>query len=236
MISCLIPAYNAAAWIEKAIQSVLEQKLPPQEVLVYDDGSTDDTAAVVGRFRDRRVILLPGKPNRGASYARNMLMGHAQGQYFVWQDADDWSHPDRFEKQFHFIVQNSLVGCGTGLVFVTNGVHGYTPGPTVGRENVRVAQQGGAMGCFGATFMFHRRVFDHGIRFNTDLRIGEDQNFQVKIQSAWPKMLDNIEEVLYYYRIHPESVYQTFMRTQVGNSEAAQKVQWDEIGQLKAKG
>jgi len=96
-VSVVIPAYNAAKDIAGAIESCLAQKLRPSEILVVDDGSSDDTPAVVASFPP--PVRLLRKPNGGPASARNLGISQAQGNWVALLDADDKWHPEKLERQ-----------------------------------------------------------------------------------------------------------------------------------------
>jgi len=87
-VSVVIPAYNAAWCVAKAIESVLVQEGADFEIIVVDDGSTDDTAAVLARYGD--AIRVVRQRNQGLSAARNAGIRAAQGEFVAFLDADDW--------------------------------------------------------------------------------------------------------------------------------------------------
>lgn len=98
VVSVVIPAYNAAAFLRAAIASCLRQTLPDLEVLVVDDGSADATVAVAEEFTtDDRVRVLRLGANRGVSAARNAALDAARGRWIATLDADDWMTDDRLE-------------------------------------------------------------------------------------------------------------------------------------------
>jgi glycosyltransferase involved in cell wall biosynthesis len=97
-ISVVIPAYNASGTIEATIESVLRQTLPPDEILVLDDGSTDETASIVRSYEPR--ITLFHQPNGGVASALNWLCQHAQGDVVAILGADDIWHPRYLEVQW----------------------------------------------------------------------------------------------------------------------------------------
>lgn len=96
-VSIIIPCYNASATIVEAVNSALAQSMRNCEVVVVDDGSTDDSAAQLGRFTGRIVLLR--QPNRGACAARNLGLAHSRGRWIQFLDADDKLHPQKVERQ-----------------------------------------------------------------------------------------------------------------------------------------
>jgi glycosyltransferase involved in cell wall biosynthesis len=101
-ISVLMPAYNAAAYIREAISSVLAQTFRDFELLVINDGSTDNTESIVQSFNDPRVVLI-NKDHEGIAAALNIGLKLAQSSYIARFDADDICQPQRLEKQFNFL-------------------------------------------------------------------------------------------------------------------------------------
>lgn len=91
-VTVVIPCFNGAAFLGAAIDSVLAQSLTPLEVIVVDDGSTDDSPSIAESFGS--AVRLYREPNRGVSAARNVGIAAAQGEYLVFLDADDLLHPD----------------------------------------------------------------------------------------------------------------------------------------------
>jgi len=102
-VTVLMPAFNAGRFIGASIRSVLQQEFGNFELLVIDDGSTDDTAAVVGGFRDPRVRLLRHEANRGLVDTLNEGLREARGPLVARQDADDLSRRDRLGRQAGYL-------------------------------------------------------------------------------------------------------------------------------------
>lgn len=112
MISVIIPTFNRHESIRKAIHSVLKQTYQDVECLVVDDGSTDDTEAIVKTIKDSRVNYIRYEKNQGACYARNVGIEQALGEYIAFQDSDDdWSDA-KLEKQLQYLLDS-----GADLVF-----------------------------------------------------------------------------------------------------------------------
>ncbi len=99
-ISVLMPTYNRSKMINVAIKSILKQTYRNFELIIYDDGSTDKTAAKLKKRFGSEIIIMRDKVNRGCAYARNKLMEAATGVYACWQDSDDWSNINRLKYQY----------------------------------------------------------------------------------------------------------------------------------------
>ena len=98
-VSVIIPTYNRAHLITRAIRSVLDQTYRDFELIVVDDGSTDNTVEIVNGFNDPRIKYIRHDKNRGAAAARNTGIKAARGSYIAFQDSDDEWLPDKLEKQ-----------------------------------------------------------------------------------------------------------------------------------------
>jgi glycosyltransferase involved in cell wall biosynthesis len=110
LVSVILPVYNRAAWVERAIRSVLAQTWRDFELLVVDDGSTDGTRAVLEQFRDSITIL--EQPHAGAYAARNLALRHARGEAIAFIDSDDAWLPERLALQVPLLQRAEV-----GLVF-----------------------------------------------------------------------------------------------------------------------
>jgi glycosyltransferase involved in cell wall biosynthesis len=98
LVSVLIPCYNAGRWIRETIESVLNQTWQNIEIIVVDDGSSDDSVAVIKHFDSPRIKLIQ-QPNAGAASARNRALSESKGEYIQYLDADDLLSPRKIELQ-----------------------------------------------------------------------------------------------------------------------------------------
>lgn len=101
-ISVIIPTYNRANLIERSVRSVLDQTYDNLEVIVVDDGSTDDTQEVIGKIEDPRLLYKKLSPNQGVSNARNVGVSMATASLIAFQDSDDRWRKDKLEKQMEY--------------------------------------------------------------------------------------------------------------------------------------
>ena len=102
LVSILIPAYNSQEWIKETIESALAQTWTSKEVIVVDDGSTDQTLEIARRYASKHVRVVT-QPNQGAAVARNTAFSLAQGDYIQWLDADDVLDPYKVENQARMV-------------------------------------------------------------------------------------------------------------------------------------
>lgn len=107
-VSVVIPAYNAAWYVGKAIDSVLAQDFTDRELIVVDDGSTDGTAAVLAAYGD--ALRVVRKPNGGMSSARNAGIAQARGEFIAFLDADDWWLPGKLSRQVALMRARPALG------------------------------------------------------------------------------------------------------------------------------
>lgn len=124
-ISVTIPAYNAERTIRATLDSVLEQTLPPDEILVMDDGSSDDTRSIIDSNEPRITVFQP--KNAGSATARNALCACAKGDMIAFLDSDDVWHPRYLEFQKRAFERNP-----TAALFFTGHVDFGDTGDLIG--------------------------------------------------------------------------------------------------------
>lgn len=106
-ISVIIPTYNRGHLILRSINSILNQTYKYFEVLVVDDGSTDDTRKIIENINDKKIRYFRINKNRGGSYARNIGILKASGKYISFQDSDDIYNPYKLENQYKNLVEKN---------------------------------------------------------------------------------------------------------------------------------
>ena len=99
LVSVIMPAFKSEKYIGQAIESILAQTHTHLEILIFEDGSPDQTRAVINRYTDARIVKVLSDQNHGVVYARNALIDLAKGKYIELMDADDIADPTRLEKQ-----------------------------------------------------------------------------------------------------------------------------------------
>jgi len=110
--SIIIPAFNAAATLGRAVESVRTQSWPAHEIIVVDDGSTDSTVEIARQYGD--AVRLIQQPNSGVSAARNAGAAAATGDWLAFLDADDWYAEDRIQLHAEWIAEDATLDFLTG--------------------------------------------------------------------------------------------------------------------------
>ena len=114
IISVLMTCYNSELTIIESIQSIIDQSYESWELIIIDDGSTDGTINLISEFADDRIKIVPLLKNFGRTYALNLGLKIAQGQYIAILDSDDVSESTRLARQVDLLAsRNDLVGVGT---------------------------------------------------------------------------------------------------------------------------
>lgn len=111
-VSVVIPTYNRAGFLPDAIESILCQSFKDYEIIIVDDGSTDNTKQVLKPYLDKIKYIC--KKNGGVSSARNRGIREANGRWIAFLDSDDYWKPEKLEQQLNFIKKNNLKICFTG--------------------------------------------------------------------------------------------------------------------------
>ena len=114
LVSVVIPAYNRAALIGESLESVYAQTYEPLEVIVVDDGSSDDLASALSPYLDRGLRLIRHEVNKGAPAARNTGIAEAKGEFIAFLDSDDLWEPDKTARQVSALLAS---GPETALVY-----------------------------------------------------------------------------------------------------------------------
>ena len=114
MLSALMTTYNSAPYVQATIESVLAQSFTDFELVIVDDGSSDETVDVIRSYQDPRIRLYCRAENKGVGYSLQEALQHVRSPYVIKVDSDDISHPERFAKQLLYLQQHpelSLVKC-----------------------------------------------------------------------------------------------------------------------------
>jgi len=218
-LSVVMAVKNGGVLIADAIKSILGQTFTNFELIIIDDGSTDDTVATVSRFDDPRITLI-SQENQGVSRASNSGLSLARGKYIVRHDHDDLSMPTRFAKQIQFLdnsPQCALLGTAAEV---------WTPtGPTGRFRDLPTSPGAIAFDLiFDSPFvlsscMFRREVLDKVGLFSTDKTRTPMEDYEFVSRVGRHYEMANLAERLVVYREVPNSESSSIRPNQAGASD-----------------
>jgi glycosyltransferase involved in cell wall biosynthesis len=203
LISVIIPCYNQAHFLGEAIESLLGQTYSNVEVIVVNDGSTDDTVEVAARYPGVRCL---SQKNQGLSAARNAGIRASQGGYLVFLDADDRLRPEALETGVEYLrrfPECAFVYGRHQLIAVDGSPLPTLQEPTVEGDHYLALLRDNYIGMH-ATVMYRRAVFDAVGDFNAGFRACEDYDLYLRIAKKFP--VYGHEKVVAEYRQHDSSM------------------------------
>ncbi len=202
-VSVIIPTYNRAPLVGEAIDSLLSQSRPPDEIIVVDDGSTDHTADVLAHYGSSIAVIT--QPNAGLSAARNAGLRAATGDLIAFLDSDDRLMPGSIERRAHLLEQSADFDAVYSNVLMVDmdsqplGLYSQVqPGPRpsgsiffeLARHNLMPVH----------AFMFRRECLDQVGLFDERLKSLEDYDFWLRMAARFRFLY--LDEPLACYRIH----------------------------------
>jgi glycosyltransferase involved in cell wall biosynthesis len=202
MIDILMPVHNCENYVCDAVESMLNQTYQNFRLMVFNDGSTDNTKEILLSYNDNRIRYFESEQNIGCTNALNALLKVSDAKYIARMDADDVSLPNRLELQLNFMESNpDFVLCGSGIcVFGCDypETDGYYPENS---EEIRVNLL--TNNCIGhPTVMFRNGLFTYDNQFEH----AEDYHAWANLSKNKNNLMTNIPEVLLKYRLHSQQV------------------------------
>ncbi len=217
-VSVILPVYNAGHFVEKGIASVLEQTLESLELIVIDDGSTDQTLDILKRLSDKhdRIKVVENEINRGIAHSRNLGISIASGDWIAVLDADDWWDGRRLAILLDVAVEHSADIVADNQFFVANDTSRpwgmLFPEQRISTRLITIDDflrhdMPGKYGTWGLLKPVFRKSFliEHGIRYDKNLRVHEDTAFILQCFVHTPRFVV-CSQPLYYYRLNPGSI------------------------------
>ncbi|MFM6983494.1 MAG: glycosyltransferase family 2 protein [Chitinophagaceae bacterium] len=198
-ISVILPVYNAASFLNEAIDSLLSQTFTDFELLIYDDGSTDNSRSIIDTYQDSRIVRHYSDTNEGLIAVLNKGLSEAKGKYIARMDADDICLPSRFKLQFEFMESHPELGIsGTQLKLIHN--NEPLTRPTTDSA-LRWWFFRGSPFAHPSVILRTSLIREHQLSFNRKAYVAEDYDLWWKM--AFFCKMANLSEVLVLYRIHP---------------------------------
>ena len=198
LISVVIPAYNAAATVLETIESVRAQTFAAFELIVIDDGSTDDTVARLKSVDDPRLRVL-SYPNGGLPVARNRGLAESRGEFVSFIDADDSWTPDKLASQLDSLRRQpdaALAYSWTAFVDA-NGAFLFPKEPSPHEGDVYAELLRENFVASGSNLLVRKRCAEEVGAFDPTLRAAQDWDFCLRVAAKWPFALVRRYQILY---------------------------------------
>jgi|SRR5687768_1281856 len=206
-VSVVIPNYNTGRFVTAAVRSALQQTYSAIEVLVVDDGSTDDSIDRILDITDDRLTCVR-QPNGGLSAARNTGIRLARGRYIAFLDSDDLWSPAKLARHLAVMEEDPSIGvtfCHSAYLAESGAPIDDLLVPRSERPDSGQVIKRNHIGN-GSTAVVRRECFQHAGLFDEALRSGEDWELWVRVAALSRLTFRLIPEVLTGYRVRPESL------------------------------
>jgi len=182
LVTVIIPCYNSEKWIGQCVDSVLKQTYTKLEIIIVDDGSTDNTATVISTFSDPRINYYY-KENQGLSATRNFGIARAKGDLIAFLDSDDFWVADKIEKQADKAKTYDFIYCDYSLIS-EDGEQLLTQSivnPSLYKEDLKtvILQKNIISG--GSAVLIKKNVLEKIGLFNEQLKVGEDWQYWARV-------------------------------------------------------
>lgn len=205
-ISVLLPVYNGAAYLSEAIKSILAQTYKNFELIIINDGSTDESETVIRQFNDTRILYYTQR-NQGLAATLNRAITIANGKYLARQDQDDISLPQRFEKQIAFLEEHPDYGIvGTWAEIRGNDqdmlrAHKHPTESLILKFELLFNNP-----FVHSSMMIRKSVFEKVALYSTDKSRQPPEDYELWSRVARKFEVANIPEILHIYREVPSSM------------------------------
>jgi len=185
LVSVIIPTYNRAWILREAVDSVLAQDFGDFELIVVDDGSSDDTREILDTYQQRVIVLR--QPNRGVSAARNRGIAASSGQLVAFLDSDDLWLPTKLSRQVDFFSAHpDAVACQTEEIWIRNGVR-VNPKKRHHKFGGMIFEPSLALCLVSpSAVMIRKTLFDVVGRFDETLPACEDYDLWLRVSCRYP--------------------------------------------------
>lgn len=206
LVTVVIPTYNRARLIEASIRSVFAQDYPNIEVIVVDDGSTDDTGSVMASLHDERLLYLKQEKNRGAPAVRNIGIREARGELIAFLDSDDAWEPNKLSLQVEVMLrggdETALVYTGMRKVDERGQTRGFKR-PSKRGYIYRDLLMDNVVGSTSTALVRKTAVRDVG-GFDESLRSRQDLDLWLRL--AQNHKIDFVDAPLVIYSVHSDRI------------------------------
>lgn len=219
VLSLIVPAYNVAPYLEECIDSIVANAYQNYEILLIDDGSTDETGAICDILAQKyKKIKVFHTENRGLCAARNLGLENANGKYIGFVDSDDLVAPDMLEALVSNMTDDiQMVACGFVRCKRTDTPIDDPSSQSICKTDIQETAHKVLLDGYGSNVwnkIYRKSVLDdHSIRFRTNIMVAEDQYFLMDFLPYCERAVF-LDRPLYYYVMNDGSIMNTFRQNQ----------------------
>jgi glycosyltransferase involved in cell wall biosynthesis len=205
MISVILPVYNGEKFLKDTLESLLTQTVKDLEIIIINDGSTDQSEQVIKSFDDERIRYFK-QENKGVASAFNVGLTHAKGEFITFHGADDLSLPNRFERLLEGLCDENIGYSHSDMLLIseTGQPFGYWQSFNISPDDIYPFFLNVGTPFNNASILFRKEAVE-GILYDESIKVGSDTDYIVKVaQGKWIPY--HIPEPLYLYRRHQTNV------------------------------
>lgn len=198
-VSIVLPTYNGAKYIKQSIDSCVNQTYRNIEIIIVDDGSTDETPQIIKSYQDERIKFIRHEQNKGLPHALNTGFANSTGEFLTWTSDDNYYAKEAIEKMLSFLMKKkcSFVYCD----FYEFKNNNFSEQKIFKLPDCIAFENGNHI---GACFLYSRRVKDTIGGYDPDTELAEDYDYWIRVSKKFS--IYHLNMPLYFFRVHKESL------------------------------
>lgn len=198
-VSIILPTYNGSRYIRKSIESCLNQTYQNLELIIVDDGSTDNTRKIIKSYNDKRIKYFRHEHNLGLAKALNTGFANAVGEYLTWTSDDNFYDVKAIEAMTRFLEGNSKIDFVYTNYYTVDENGKILESITVDSPKVLDIKD-----CIGPCFLYKREIYEKIGEYDSNFILVEDYEYWLRVREQF--RMQKLNEYLYFYRRHKESL------------------------------
>jgi len=198
IVSIVLPTYNGSRYLRQSINSCLKQTYQNIELIIVDDGSTDETPTIIQSYKDARIKYIKHEKNRRLPHTLNTGFNYATGEYLTWTSDDNLFAENAIEKMLAFLKDKNLE-------FVYCDYYSFENDDLQNRRIIKLPDNStsGKQTNLAVCFLYSRKVKEVVGDYDPDFFLVEDYDYWLRVSQQFP--MGHLNEPLYFYRTHAAS-------------------------------
>lgn len=201
LVSIIVPMYNSEKYIVRCIDSLLEQSYENIEIIVVDDGSSDNSVEIIKKYNDNRINIYQ-KRNEGVSATRNLGIEKSNGDFLLFVDSDDYVSKDIVKVMLDKVnSENSMILCNNKEIWgnrIEKRILFTDENIELNKIDILRAISSGKAGLVCSKLVSNRVIKENNIMFDESLKVGEDQLFFLNV-AQYTEQFKYVNKSLYFY-------------------------------------